>query len=60
MSYSVSSTCWNCLKKEKCTDHVKIKDAVNEIHKQTASNEAGHMGSGNIMHQCFKCDPKDK
>ena len=60
MSYSISSTCGNCSKKEKCTDHVHIQNAVNEIHKSPSSNEEGHMGSGNIMHQCLKFDCKDK
>ena len=60
MSYSISSTCWNCTKKEKCTDHVHLREAVDEIHKGCLNTEKGHMGSGNIMHQCFKFDAKDK
>ena len=58
MSYSISSTCYHCVKKEKCTDHVKIADAVQEIHKDSLSSESGHMGSGSIMHQCFNFEAK--
>jgi len=60
MSYSVNEACWNCVKKDKCTDHVKIREAVQEIHKDALSAESGHMGSGNIIIQCFKLDAKDK
>jgi hypothetical protein len=60
MSYSNVNTCWNCTKKEKCTDHVHIQNAINEIHKGSLSKEEGHMGSGSIVHQCSLLDAKDK
>ena len=60
MSYSVSSNCWNCLKKEKCTDHIKVQKAVNDIHVDCFSSESGHMGSGTIIIQCSRLDTKDK
>ena len=60
MSYSVIDVCWNCVKKNVCTDHVHIRNAVNEIHKQCISKESGHMGSGNIIIQCSRVDAKDK
>lgn len=59
MSYSVQTTCWNCTKREKCTDHVHVQNAVNEIHKNCL-NEGGHLGSGSVIIQCARLDPKDK
>lgn len=60
MSYSLSAPCWNCTKKEKCTDHVKIQSAINDIHQDCISSEGGHMGSGTIALQCVRIDAKDK
>jgi len=60
MSYSVQSNCWNCHKKDKCTDHVHIQNAVQEIHKDCISKESGHMGSGSVIIQCSRLDAKDK
>lgn len=60
MSYSQVTPCWNCHNKEKCTDHVKLNSAVNEIHKDCLSSEGGHMGAGSIILQCHRIDAKDK
>lgn len=60
MSYSVNSACWNCKNQDKCTDHVKIGAAVQDIHKDCLSTESGHMGSGSIIIQCCRLDAKDK
>ena len=60
MSYSVSSPCYNCHKREKCTDHVKIQEAVNNIHQDCLSSEKGHMGAGVIAIQCYRVDAVDK
>lgn len=60
MSYSQVTPCWNCNKKEKCTDHVKINDAVQSIHSENLSTESGHMGSGSIVLNCTRIDAKDK
>jgi len=60
MSYSQVTPCWNCLKKDRCTDHVKLNDAVVEIHKDCISEEKGHMGSGSIILQCHRIEAKDK
>lgn len=59
MSYSVNNTCWNCKKEKECTDHVKIRDAVQEIHKNCLG-QGGHLGSGNIIIHCARCDAKEK
>lgn len=34
MSYSQVTPCWNCTKKERCTDHVKLSAAVADIHTE--------------------------
>ena len=60
MSYSNMNSCWNCQKKEKCTDHVHVQNAINEIHKNCISKEEGHMGSGAIVIMCSRIDAKDK
>ena len=60
MSYSVTSPCHNCLKREKCTDHVKVQEAVDNIHHDCISSEEGHMGAGTIAIQCCRVDAKDK
>ena len=56
MSYSLTTPCYNCKKREACTDPQKIQDAVNAIHDEPASDESGHMGGGYIMLQCFNHD----
>ena len=48
MSYSVIDTCWNCVKKEKCTDHIHIRDAVNKIHEECISKQAISAGASRI------------
>ena len=60
MSYSIMTTCWNCTKKDNCTDHVKIKKAVEDINQDVLSSESGHMGSGSIVHQCSRMDAIDE
>ena len=60
MSYSVSSPCYNCRKKEVCTDPVKVQEAVNSIHQDCISIEKGHMGAGTIAIQCVRLDAIDK
>ena len=60
MSYSMNSPCGNCKKQPKCTDHVKIRLAIDDIHKESMSSEAGHMGAGTIAIQCHRVDAKDK
>ena len=59
MSYSVNSTCWNCKKKEDCTDLAKVQDAATEIHKNNLG-DGGHLGSGSIEIACFRLDAIDK
>ena len=58
MSYSQVTPCFNCDKKEKCTDHIKLNNVVQEIHKDGYSTESGHMGSGSIILQCFNFNKK--
>ena len=60
MSYSQVTPCWNCAKKEKCTDHVKLSAAVADIHTDCISSEQGHMGAGSIILVCHRIDAKDK
>ena len=63
MSYSVINSCWNCVKKEKCTDPKKIQAAVTDIHSEFMSTEnapTGHMDSGSIIIQCHRFDAKEK
>lgn len=60
MSYSLAAPCWNCAKKEKCTDHVKLQAAINDIHQDCLSSEGGHMGAGMVVLQCVRIDAKDK
>ena len=50
MSYSVSSPCWACAKRETCTDEKRIQEGVNRIHE--TSFEDGHQGSGIIVLAC--------
>lgn len=55
MSYSEIAPCWNCGKKGdqegtgKCTDLLKIQEAMNKIHSTT---DGGHQGSGSIILMC--------
>lgn len=60
MSYGTSFPCYNCKKKDKCTDHVKVQNAVNSIHEECISSESGHMGAGTIILQCHRIDALDK
>lgn len=60
MSYSVISSCFNCRKKDVCTDQAKIQEAVNNIHQECLSSEKGHMGAGTIAIQCHRVDAIDK
>jgi hypothetical protein len=53
MSYSIQSPCYNCEKKDACTDLKAINDGVqNDIH--TKSFEQGHQGSGTIVLMCIR------
>jgi hypothetical protein len=54
MSYSLSTPCYNCAKKDSCTDSKEIQNAIYEIHKKTY--EDGHKGSGVVTLSCFKLD----
>lgn len=56
MSYSFFNTCHNCKKREVCTDHSKVQDAINDIHTGTLNETAGHCGSGSIMLMCQNHD----
>ena len=50
MSYSVNYPCFNCAKKDTCTDLKRIQEAVQTIHN--TSREDGHQGSGTIVLAC--------
>ncbi len=60
MSYGFESPCFNCEKLDKCTDHVKVVKAINDIHTEHLSSEQGHMGAGSIILFCHRIDAKDK
>jgi len=58
MSWSLTSTCWNCKKlNEGCKDFENLNKGV-IIANQTNTNE-GHMGSGNVIVHCHKMVVKD-
>lgn len=50
MSYSLNTPCYNCTKKETCTDQAKVQAAITNIHHTTKEN--GHQGSGTIVLAC--------
>jgi hypothetical protein len=50
MSYSRNFPCGQCTKKETCTDHTMIEEAITNIHQKTY--EEGHQGSGSITIEC--------
>ena len=50
MSYSVSSPCYDCTKKETCTDEKDLREAVTTIHSKT--KDTGHQGAGQIVLAC--------
>jgi hypothetical protein len=52
MSYSFSNPCFNCAKKDTCTDHKDIQAAITTIHTKTP--EKGHQGSGTIVLMCTR------
>lgn len=52
MSYSVNSPCWNCEKKDACTDLKHIQEAVQTIHN--TGREGGHQGSGSVTLMCTR------
>ena len=60
MSYGLTNPCWNCTKKDKCTDHVKILQGIQNIHDECISEESGHMGAGEIIILCHRIDAIDK
>ena len=51
MSYSIESKCGACGKREECTDHVRVQEAVDKIH-ENCCNEGGHLGFGSISIDC--------
>lgn len=52
MSYTIQSPCFNCDKKDNCTDLKTINDAVqNGIHTKACGHD-GHLGSGTIVLMC--------
>lgn len=55
MSYSVNVPCYQCIKKDTCTDYKKITKTVQEdIHQTPYDN--GHQGSGTIVLMCIKME----
>lgn len=54
MSYSFNNPCFNCEKKEQCTDREKVQEAVNKIH-ENCCDQGGHLGSGEILLMCTRC-----
>lgn len=53
MSYSIQSPCFNCEKKDTCTDAATINKAVQEeIHSRTYAE--GHQGGGTIVLACCR------
>ena len=51
MSYSIQAPCFNCDKKDTCTDLSKITEAVQGNIHQTSFAD-GHQGSGFITLTC--------
>lgn len=51
MSYTITSPCYNCSKKDSCTDHYDLNKAVQEVI-HTKSFVEGHKGSGYITLTC--------
>ena len=52
LSYSLNDPCYNCNKKENCTDKQDLRDAIDKIHAKGLSNVSGHMGSGQVVLAC--------
>lgn len=50
MSYSLQAPCFNCDKKDTCTDLKRVQEAVDTIH--ATNREDGHQGSGYITLTC--------
>ena len=50
MSYGILTPCYNCDKKDTCTDAKDIADALLVIHSK--NKETGHQGSGTVVLMC--------
>ena len=52
MSYSLNaSSCYNCQKRDQCTDRDRIQEGIDKIH-ENCLEENGHLGSGEIIVHC--------
>ena len=51
MSYSIQAPCFNCTKKNSCTDLSKITAVVQDVIHQTSFGD-GHQGSGWVTLTC--------
>lgn len=54
MTYLLETPCYNCAKKEECTDEEEIKSNLNEI----VYND-NHKGSGILLLSCYNVDQSE-
>ncbi len=51
MSWALENPCFDCKKKDRCTDYKKIQEAITEIHK-----DSDHVGGGTVSMDCFNLE----
>lgn len=56
MSYSLTTSCHSCTKKDECTDRHFLAGAIHGIHQ--ISTVKSHMGSGSITLDCNRLEIK--
>lgn len=54
MSYGVDTPCYNCKKKDECTDEKKLRNALNDIYDEPET----HQGAGMILMSCINLEQK--
>jgi hypothetical protein len=58
MSYSLNCPCFDCTKKDKCTDRASIAGAISGIHCMPYG--VGHLGAGSIDLNCINIEKEEK